>query len=58
MAEPVVDSDKYVPDGASPSQQAIYERPKGFYGLYSHPVTQVGQIPFKLFSLFIHDRSR
>lgn len=41
MTEAVIEAEKYVPNDRFPSQQAIYERPKGFYGLYSHPVTQV-----------------
>ncbi|KAK7041796.1 hypothetical protein VNI00_009085 [Paramarasmius palmivorus] len=36
-------------DAGSKDQQVIYERPKGFMGLYSHPITQVCMVGFVCF---------
>uniref|UniRef100_A0A0W0F2B5 Duf895 domain membrane protein n=1 Tax=Moniliophthora roreri TaxID=221103 RepID=A0A0W0F2B5_MONRR len=39
----------YGSENGSSHQQQIYERPKGFKGLYSHPVTQVCMVGFVCF---------
>ena len=47
MSEPVVEHEKGYRSGGSDdsdSQEAVFERPKGFKGLYSHPVTQVSVV--------------
>ncbi|KAJ7755618.1 MFS general substrate transporter [Mycena maculata] len=44
MADPVSEKDYNSSDDGSGVAPEVFERPKGFYGVYSHPATQVAML--------------